>query len=126
MYAFDSDGISSTWREQHFGANYRTDPRAAVDADPDQDQSNNLQEFTVGTDPLDPLSGFKVGVRAVPGIRFITVVGQKYQIRRRANLNSAESVVVSEFVASEAESHYVDLDAGVVANPAFYFVVPVQ
>jgi hypothetical protein len=125
VYAFDNDGISSAWREQYFGPNYRTDPRAAVDADPDQDQSNNLQEFTVGTDPLDPLSGFKVGVRAVPDIQFQSVVGQKYQIRRRTSLNSAESVVVVEFVATETETHYVDVDAGVVANPAFYIVVPV-
>ncbi|MBL9138958.1 MAG: hypothetical protein JNK85_24025, partial [Verrucomicrobiales bacterium] len=125
VYAFDNDGIPAAWREQYFGPGYKTDPRSAVDADPDNDQTSNLQEFTAGTNPIDPLSGFRVGVRAVPEIVFPSVVGQKYQVRRRTSLTGAETVVVSEFIATEAESRYVDTAAGVVANPAFYLVAPV-
>lgn len=125
VYVFDNDGIPTAWREQYFGPGYRTDPRAAVDADPDNDQTSNLQEFTAGSNPVDPLSGFRVGVRAVPEISFPSVAGQKYQIRRRTSLDSGETVVVSEFIATETQSRYVDTTAGVVANPAFYLVAPV-
>jgi len=40
------------WLEQYFGANYRTDPNAALNADPDADGLTNLQEYLQGRNPI--------------------------------------------------------------------------
>lgn len=124
VYVFEGDGIPADWRTRHFGADYRTDPRAAIDADPDLDGSTNRQEFVAGTDPLDPRSGLSIGVRAVPEIRFPTVPGTKYRLLRRASLDDPKPVVVTEITAVASETTYVDVAAGVLANPAFYLVEP--
>ncbi|MDB6054660.1 MAG: glycoside hydrolase family 18, partial [Verrucomicrobiales bacterium] len=63
VYAFGNDGISVAWRQQNFGPGYLTDPRSEASADPDNDGSTNLQEFNAGTNPLDPNSGFRIGIR---------------------------------------------------------------
>lgn len=124
VYAFGHDGIPSAWRTQFFGDSYLTDPRADADADPDLDGTSNRQEFASNTDPLNPLSGFAVGVRALPEIRFASKIGSRYRIERRGNLGG-ESTVVADVVAEETETRWVDVAAGVVVNPAFYTVVPV-
>jgi choice-of-anchor C domain-containing protein len=56
-----NDGIPDSWREQHFGSGFATDPRAAATADPDGDGANNYREFLDGTDPLNASS-----VKGVP------------------------------------------------------------
>ena len=125
VYAFDDDGIPGDWRTRYFGADYATDPRAGADADPDLDGTPNRQEYTAGTDPLDRLSGFRVGVRAVPEIRFASKAGSSYRILRRGSVEGGESVVVAEVRATGDETTWVDVGAGVVADPAFYTVQPV-
>jgi hypothetical protein len=124
VYAFDDDGVGRDWRVRYFGEEYPTDPRAGADADPDGDGTSNRQEYTAGTDPLDPLSGFAVGVRAVPEIRFASKVGSLYRILRRSAVDGA-SVVVAEIRATAEQTTWVDQEAGVVVDPAFYVVQPV-
>lgn len=126
VYAFDHDGIPADWRIRYFGEGYRTDPRAAVEADPDGDGSTNLQEFVADTDPLDPLSGFAVGIRAVPEIRFASVPGRTYRILRRTSVTDPESTVVATVVATGEQIVHVDLEAGVGVNPALYVVELVE
>ena len=124
VYVFGDDGIPSTWREQHFGREFATDPRAPATADPDGDGTSNRQEFTAGTAPLDPLSGFQVGIRAVPEVRWSSVVGKKYRILRLTTVSGNDSKLVAEVVATSTQSTWLDHEAGVVVNPAFYIVQP--
>jgi hypothetical protein len=51
-----NDGIPDSWRQQHFGPGFATDPRAAATADPDSDGANNYREFLDGTNPLEASS----------------------------------------------------------------------
>ena len=118
------DGIPGDWRTRYFGADHVTDPRAAADADPDGDGSSNRQEHVAGTDPLDRLSGFRVGVRAIPEIQFASVPGKTYRILRRGAVDGA-SVVVAEIQATAEVTAWVDREAGVVVDPAYYLVQPV-
>ncbi len=123
VYALD-DGIPSGWRQQYFGDGYRTDPRVAADADPDGDGATNLQEFSTGTDPLDPLSGFLVRTRLVPSVTWKSEPGKTYRIRRKETLGDPEWHTVAEIQATEPISRFVDAD---VANvDSFYIVEPVR
>ena len=119
VYALN-DGIPADWRLQYFGPGYLTDPRVAVDADPDHDGSNNLQEFTVGSDPLDPLSGFAVAIRTIPEIRFSSRPGQRYRILRRERVEGPDIVIVDELVATAEVTVHVD-DS--VSRPSGFYVV---
>lgn len=125
VYAFDNEGIPAAWREQYWGPEFRTDARAGAETDPDADGSTNIQEFVAGTNPLDPRSGFLLHVRAIPELRFVSVPGQKYRILRRAAVSDPNPTALAEVTATGPELLYIDHEAGVVANPAFYFVVPI-
>lgn len=124
VYAYEGDGIPFAWREQYFGVGYELDPRASVEADPDADGSSNLQEYLVGSNPLDPLSGFGVGIRAVPEIRFQSVVGQRYRVVRRDTVSGQAVVVLDGWVATNAVSTLVD--TSIQNSAGFYVVEPVQ
>lgn len=119
VYAID-DGLPASWREQYFGPGYATDPRVAAEADPDNDGSSNLQEYLAGTDPLDPGSGFAVGIRAVPEVRFRSVPGQRYRILRRDVLKGETVVVVDDLVAEGAEVTHVDT---LISAPSGFYLV---
>ncbi len=125
VYSFENDGIDASWRRQYFGENFLTDPRAAADADPDADGSTNLQEFVGGSHPLDPLSGFPVAIRALPEVRFPSIVGQRYRILRRSGFD-VPFAGIAELTATSTSTRFVDEEAGVVVNPAFYLVEPVR
>jgi len=126
VYAFDDDGIAAAWRIQHFGSDYALDIRAGADADPDGDGSTNLQEFLANTNPLDPREGFVIRVRAIPEIRFPSIAGAQYRILRRRSVDDPAPVTLAEVTATQSETVYVDPEAGVTANPAFYLVQPVR
>jgi hypothetical protein len=124
VVAFDDEGISPSWRIQYFGENYAINPQAAAEADPDGDGATNRQEYVAGTHPLDPLSGFRLGIRAIPEIRFHSVVGQKYRVLRLESLGGGVTTVVAELTAQGEETVWVDASAEAALNPAFYLVEP--
>ena len=120
VYAWDGDGLPRAWREKFFGTGFELDPRAAADADPDADGAVNFQEFAAGTDPMDPLSGFAVGIRAIPEIRFHSVAGKKYRITRRDTVTGA-AVVVAEGLSATGDST-VFVDDTIRERAGFYVV----
>lgn len=122
VYAVN-DGISAAWRQQYFGEGYATDPRVAFDADPDNDGASNLQEFTNGSDPTDPLSGFGVRIRAVPQIRWTSVVGQKYRILHKRSLSDPEWQEAAVITATSEQSEFTDTTAA--EEPGYYLVQPI-
>ncbi len=106
-YVTPEDGIPAAWREQYFGLTFATNPLAAADADGDADGSTNLQEYRAGTDPTDPLSGFRASIRAVPAIAFPTVPGQTYRILRM-NEPTGPATLLATIVATGAQASFVD------------------
>ncbi len=122
VYALD-DGVPNSWRLQYFGAGYLTDPRVGAGTDADGDGSSNLQEYLAGTDPLNPLSGFTVGIQAIPRITFVSIPGTTYKILRRDNANALTSVEVGQVTATGTQTSFIDTS---VSNPTgFYTVQPV-
>lgn len=115
--------IHPDWLIRYFGADYLTDDRAHADADPDQDGNNNLKEYTAGTDPLDPLSGFGVRIKSAPCIVFSSVPGQSYRILRRSS-PAAENVEVAVVKALGTQTSYVDVT--LTESSGFYTVEPVR
>jgi hypothetical protein len=123
VYALD-DGISSEWRERYFGSGYLTDPRVAVDADPDGDGAMNLQEFIAGTDPLNPLSGFAVNIQTVPLIRWHSESNQLYRVLRRPKIESTNWQNLAEVRATNQISSFID--ASSAGQNFFYVIEPVK
>ena len=121
VYAID-DGISTEWRKRYFGEGYLTDPRVSADADPDHDGATNLQEYTVGSDPTDPLSGFLVSVGAVPQIRWHSVPGVKYRILTKKLLSDPGWTLVREIVATDIASRFTDEEN---LDPKAYYIVEI-
>ena len=120
VYALD-DGVPNDWREQHFGAGYLTDPRVGALTDPDGDGASNLQEYLVGTDPLDPLSGFTLEIQAVPMLKWHSVPNRVYVILRKFSLDDPSwVVVVPEYRAVETISAYTDIE--VAGRRAYYLI----
>jgi len=120
VYVFD-DEIPASWRLQYFGSDFLTDPRAAADADPDRDGSNNLQEFLAGTNPLDPLSGFTAATQSVPLVSWHSVSNSTYRILRRdAVAGGVWAPIVPSFRATNDVAFYVDLDA--LGSHYFYLI----
>lgn len=125
VVAFDDEGIPSSWRVQYFGEDYAINPLAAAEADPDGDGATNRQEYVAGTHPLDPLSGFRLGIRAIPQIRFNSVLGQQYRVLRLQELGGGVTTVVAELTAQGEETVWVDGSEEAALNPSFYLVEPV-
>jgi hypothetical protein len=123
VYAIN-DGIAASWREQFFGAGYRTDPRVAADADPDNDGATNAQEFINGSSPVDPLSGFAVQVRQVPSIVWRSVPGAGYRVLRKDTLTDAAWTEIRRVTATEAQSTFTD--ESVADVPRFYLIEAVK
>jgi hypothetical protein len=118
VYAVD-DGIPAGWREQYFGSGYLTDPRVSREADPDADGSTNWEEYLAGTHPLDPTSGFKATVEAVPRIRFASEPGRTYRILYRDRLGSAPTILAT-VTATNAVTTLVD--ASTTSATGFYVI----
>lgn len=99
VYALN-DGITAEWRQRYWGDGYLTDPRVAAEADPDGDGATNLQEFTVGSDPTDPLSGFRTQLRMVPQLQWHSVPGLKYRVLRKQAITDPNWTLVKEITAT--------------------------
>jgi hypothetical protein len=123
VYALN-DGIKAEWRRLHFGDGFRTDPRAAADADPDGDGASNLQEFIADSNPTDALSGFLVKTRLVPSISWRSEPGKTYRILRKPNLAHPDWIFVKEITATTPFSRFTDED--VENTDSFYTVEPVH
>jgi hypothetical protein len=119
VYALN-DGVPNSWRLQYFGAGYLTDPRVGAGTDADNDGSSNLQEYLAGTDPLNPLSGFTVGIQAIPRITFVSIPGTTYKILRRANANALTGVEVGQVTATTTQTTFIDTS---VTDPTGFYTV---
>jgi hypothetical protein len=126
VFVFGADGIPAAWREQYFGGDFRYDPRAHQSADPDRDGSDNRQEFLAGSDPLDATSGLRVGIRALPELRFPTVPGVKYRILRRQSFSDPSTTVLQEITATGETIRFIDETADATPNGSFYLVEPLR
>lgn len=126
VFVFGSDGISNAWREQYFGRDFRYDSRAHALSDPDRDGADNGQEFLAGSDPLDPTSGFRVEIRALPEIRFPAVPGVKYRILRRRSIDDPSPAILQETTASSDSIRFIDETVDASPNASFYLVEPVR
>lgn len=122
VYALD-DGLPNAWRERYFGTNYLTDPRVGAQEDPDADGSTNYEEFIAGTDPLDPLSGFRLGIRSVPELRWEGVADVLYRVLRRESVTATNWTVIAEVRGTNGVATYVDQGRPVPAG--FYLLQPV-
>lgn len=118
VYAFEDDGVPFAWREQYFGAGFLTNPDAAADADPDNDNYTNREEYEEGTIPTDDdsLPEIELGIRLVPKLEFNTVPGKTYQVLRKASVDEPEwTVLVPPFVAGAPIVTLVDEEAPATA-----------
>ena len=74
----DGDGMPDTWELVHFG------PGGALPGqDADQDGRTNREEFTEGTDPNNPLSGFQSSLTRLAAnakFHFDAVPGRRYSL----------------------------------------------
>jgi len=120
---YDIAGLPGSWLVENFGEHYRHDPSSLATADPDDDGSANLKEYTAGSGPLDPLSGFASGIHMTPTITWRSVPGVSYRILRKVSVNAAEwEVIASSVLATETVSMYLDFTS--TANNGFYVVEP--
>jgi len=117
--SFD-DGIPVEWRVRYFGADYTLNAEAWGYADADKDGTSNLQEYLDGTNPIDPLDGFRTGVRRVPAIGWNSVPGAWYRVLRKASLSETNWVPTTRIQAVGNRTEYVDTDAA--DEPRFYRV----
>lgn len=122
-YVSPEDGIPDSWRTLYFGPNFASNPQAAANADPDADGSTNAEEYGAGTNPTDPLSGFKATVTTVPRVNFPSVAGQSYRVLRMQTLGNPPTLLAT-VQATSAQTSYIDQSPG---TASFYIieVVPV-
>jgi beta-glucanase (GH16 family) len=118
------DGIPNSWK-QHYGFN-PFDPTVAP-ADPDGDGLSNLQEFLLGTNPLDSSSPFHVTGIALQGrdvlITWMTAGGLTNAVESEPNSGGAYSNISGNIIITGGgvtTTNY--LDPGAATNtPAKYY-----
>jgi hypothetical protein len=89
----DGDGIPDAWMIQYFGhpTGQQNDLSRAQD-DADGDGLSNLEEYIVGSNPLDPASNLKINISPVGGTPFLRLdyavaPGRVYQVQYKDDLD---------------------------------------
>jgi len=95
----DGDGIPDWWMIAHFGhATGRAEDHSRAGDDADGDGASNLDEYTAGTDPLNPACCFRVAASLSPSeclLSFQSSIGRAYTLLSRASLEAAGWTPVS-------------------------------
>jgi len=110
------DGIPGWWRLQYFGNGLTLTSSSGRDQDPDGDVMTNFQEYTAGTNPLDPASVLRLEMQ-VSGrditLSFASVPGKTYVIERAAALGATTSwtIVADNISGTGATISIVDSNA---------------
>ncbi len=123
-YVPQISGVAS-WRVENFGSTSNAGT-AADGEDPDGDGSSNLDEYSAGTDPLDPADVFRVISVERSGTAFSAVVsgrtGRTYTLQRSANLASGPwtDVITSGPLTADGNLTLTDPDASMTQG--FYRV----
>ncbi len=91
-YYFDShaNGLPDSWAEAHFGSASPVAGFSGPHDDPDGDGLTNLQEFLLGTDPLDANSGFPVREFDGDSLLFDSRPHDVYELHRSVDLDTWE------------------------------------
>jgi hypothetical protein len=78
------DGISDSWRQDHFGAATTTNASSCATCDPDGDGVDNLDEYLAGTDPLNAANYLHINSITPSGggvgLGFNSVLGMNYEV----------------------------------------------
>jgi beta-glucanase (GH16 family) len=118
------DGIPNSWKQQYGFSPF--DPTVAA-ADPDGDGLSNLQEFLLGTNPLDNTSPFHVTAITLQGpdvlITWLSVGGMTNAVESAPDFGGSFSNISGNIVimgTGVTTTNY--LDAGAATNtPANYY-----
>jgi hypothetical protein len=115
-----TQGIPDSWWSQYFG----TTSGVSASADPDGDGFTNLQEYALGTNPMDSSSTFKVQTIERTGnsliITWSSVSEKKYQVQTATQLNPSSWQDVGEVLT--ANSGLSTKTVTVPADASAYFV----
>ncbi|HEY1172661.1 MAG TPA: kelch repeat-containing protein [Verrucomicrobiae bacterium] len=120
----DITGVSSEWLAEYFGEHYRHNPNALLKADPDDDGSTNQKEFEDETNPLDPFSGFALGIRMTPTVVWRSVPGVSYRVLRKTNINDPAWEEVGIVTPTGKQGVYADILSE--TDTGFYKVEPIE
>ncbi len=78
------DGISDSWRQDHFGSATTTNATSCATCDADGTGQDNLFKYLAGLDPLNAASFLGVNSITIPssgfGFGFASVLGMKYEV----------------------------------------------
>jgi len=114
-----TDGIDNDW-----WTNYGitgTNRVAANDAD--GDGFTNAQEFSLGTDPMNPGSSFRTGTMSRTGnqvtISWSSVPSKTYQVQKRASLTSGTWVDVGDPITATGTTSSATVDVSDAPNNCF-------
>ena len=66
----EGNGLPDSWAEEHFGSASPVEGVSGPHDDPDGDGFTNLEEFLLGTDPVDPNSRFTISEIDSESVRF--------------------------------------------------------
>jgi len=99
----DDDGIPDWWMLGHFDhtTGQEGDSSRAGD-DPDEDNTNNYEEFIAGTDPLDHFSSFYINHIEEGGVFIPSVMGRLYDLEANNLTDEVWSVIISNQAGNAA------------------------
>ncbi|WP_226895457.1 putative Ig domain-containing protein [Luteolibacter marinus] len=123
-YLPELSGLAA-WRDANFATTANTGS-AADGEDPDGDGQLNVDEYSAGTDPMDPRDFFRVLSTGRSETEFSAVVpgrtGRLYALQFRADLGSGDWVDVATAGPLAADEALVLTDPAAVATEGFYRV----